>query len=328
MAPQTRRAALVLGASAFAPLAAPALAQAWPTRPIRIIVPFGTGGGTDVSMRIIGPKLAEILGQPVVIENRAGAGGTVGTDLVAKSPPNGEVFVLATLSTVALAIGLYGDRLPYDPLKDLVPVAPTLFIPIALGVSARLGVRTAAEFVATLKANPGRYQFGSSGNGISGHIAGASFLTLTGTEALHVPYRGGGQVFADLVAGNIQFCFDIPSLLAPHHQSGAIRCLFVATDDRSPLLPEVPTAAEAGLAAYKSYSWYGLFGPAGTPRPIVDRLNAAVEQVLTDAGMARRFAEMGTPPMAGYSPDRFAEYLRSEIALWVPLVRATGARAE
>lgn len=319
MAPPTRRALAGLL------LAAPALAQ---PRPLRVVVPFGTGGGTDISMRLLAPKLSEILGQPVVIENRAGAGGTLGTDYVAKSAPTGEVVVLATLSTVALAIGLYGDRLPYDPLRDLVAIAPTVFIPIGLAVSARLGVTDATGFVALLKANPGRFQYGSSGNGTSGHIAAAAFLARTGTEAVHVPYRGGGQVFTDLVAGTIQFCCDIPSLLAPHHASGAARCLFVATDQRSPLLPEVPTAAEAGLAGYQAYSWYGLFAPAGTPPAVVERLAAATEQALADPAIDRRFDEMGTPAMRGYSPARFAAYLQSEIALWVPLVRATGARAD
>ncbi|NMJ42538.1 tripartite tricarboxylate transporter substrate binding protein [Roseomonas sp. JC162] len=312
-------------ATPLAGLAAPALAQSpWPTRPVRIVVPFGTGGGTDVTTRLLAPKMAEILGQPVVIENRPGAGGVVGTDYVAKLPPNGEAFVLSTLSPIALARGLPAP-LPFDARRDLVAVAPTVFVPIALAVTTRnFAPRTAAEFVATMKAAPNRYQYGSSGIGTSGHIASASFCIRTGTEAVHVPYRGGGQVFAALTSGEIQFCCDIPSLLKGMHEGGQARVLFVATEQRSSLLPEVPTAVEAGITGYKAYSWYGFFAPAGTPQPIVDRMAAATEQALSDPAIAGRFEDMGTPAMRGYTPARFAQYVRDEIAFWEPEVRGLG----
>lgn len=313
-----------------APLAVPALAQgqgAWPTRPVRIIVPFGTGGGTDITMRLLAPRMAEILGQPVVIENRPGGGGTAGTDFVAKSPPNGEVFVLATLSTVALAIGLY-SRLPYDPVRDLVGVAPTVFVPIGMVISNRLGVRTAAEFIALLRANPGRYSFGSAGPGTSGHIASSAFLTRIGATAEHIVYRAAAQTFVALQQGDIAFTSDIPSLIAPMHRAGSAHAIFVATEQRSSHLPDIPTAREAGLGDYQAYSWYGIYGPAGTPRPIVDRLAAAIDQALGDPAIHQRLEEMGTPGMRGWTPERFADYLRTEIDLWVPLVRASGARAD
>ncbi len=300
MTPFRRRALLA------APLlATPALAQGtWPTRPVRIVVPFGTGGGTDITTRLLAPKLAEILGQPVVIENRPGAGGVVGTDFVAKQPPNGEVFVLSTLSPIALARGLPAP-VPFDARRDLVAIAPTVFVPIAMAITTRnFAPRTAQEFVAALKAAPGRYQYGSSGIGTSGHIASATFCIKTGTQAVHVPYRGGGQVFA------------------------AARVIFVATDQRSSLLPDVPTAAEAGIPGYKAYSWYGFFGPAGTPQPIVNRMAAATEQALSDPAISGRFEEMGTPAMRGYTPARFAQFVREEIDLWEPEVRALGIRAE
>ena len=322
----------LLAASLTMP-ALPALAQgaaqgtAWPTRPVRIIVPFGTGGGTDITMRLLAPKLAEILGQPVVIENRPGGGGTTGTDFVAKSPPNGELFVLATLSTVALAIGLY-QRLPYDPVRDLVGVAPTVFVPIGMMINNRLGVRTAQEFIALLRANPGRFSFGSAGPGTSGHIASSAFLTRIGATAEHIAYRAAGQTFLALQQGDIAFTSDIPSLIAPLHRQGSAYAIFVATDERSSHLPDVPTAREAGLGDYKAYSWYGIYGPAGTPRPIVDRFAAAIDQALGDPAINQRFEEMGTPAMRGWTPDRFAQYLLTEIDLWVPLVRASGARAD
>lgn len=319
-----RRALFAAGA---ATLASPALGQGtWPTRPLRIVVPFGGGGGTDVTTRILAPRLQEILGQPVVVENRAGAGGVVGTDYVSKLPPNGDVLVLTTLSPIGLSPGL-PTPMPFDPLRDLTPIAPTVFVPICLGVTTRgINARTGTEFAALLRANPGRFQFGSSGVGTSGHIAAATFAIKVGAQVEHVPYRGGGQVFAALQSGEIHYCCDIPSLLKPFHDAGTARILFTATDERSSLIPDVPTAREAGLPDYKAYSWYGFFGPAGLPRPIVDRMAAAVEQALSDPTISRRFEEMGTPAMRGWTPDRFASYVREENASWVPLVRSLNIR--
>jgi len=322
--PIQRRAALALP---LAGLAAPALAQTWPTRPIRIIVAFGTGGGTDITTRLLAPKLSEILGQPVVVENRVGAGGTVGADVVAKSPPNGETFLLATVSNMALALGLYA-RLPYDPQKDLVGVAPTVFVPLTIAASTRMGAANAAEFIALLRANPGRYSYGSAGAGTSGHICSASFLARIGATAEHVTYRNPGQTFLALQQGEIAFTTDIPSLLAPFHRAGTARMMFVATEERSPHAPDVPTAQEVGLGDFKAYSWYGIYAPAGTPQPIVARMAAAIDQALADPAIGTRFDEMGTPAMRGWTPERFAGFLTTEIALWVPLVRASGARAE
>ncbi|WP_137177368.1 tripartite tricarboxylate transporter substrate binding protein [Roseomonas sp. AR75] len=322
----TRRGALALP---LAGLAAPALGQgAWPTRPIRIVVAFGTGGGTDITTRVLAPKLSEILGQPVVVENRPGAGGTLGADYVAKQPPNGETFLLATVSNMALAIPLYGSRLPYDPVRDFVGIAPTVFIPIGMAASTKLGVNDAAAFIALLKANPGKYSYGSAGAGTSGHIASSAFLSRIGATAEHVPYRNPGQTYLALQQGEIAFTSDIPSILAPFHRAGTAKLMFVATDERSPHAPEVPTAREVGLGDYKAYSWYGIYGPAGTPQPIVARMAAAIEQALADPAIGRRFDEMGTPAMRGWSPERFSDFLKSEIALWVPLVQASGARAD
>jgi tripartite-type tricarboxylate transporter receptor subunit TctC len=271
--------------------------------------------------------LAEILGQPVVVENRPGAGGTLGADFVAKSPPNGDTFLLATVSNMALAIGLY-SRLPYDPVRDLLGVAPTVYIPIGMAASSKLGASNAAEFIALLRANPGRYSFGSAGAGTSGHIASSAFLSRIGATAEHVPYRNPGQTFLALQQGEIAFTSDIPSLLAPYHQAGTARLMFVATDERSPAAPDVPTAREVGLGDYKAYSWYGIYAPAGTPQPIVRKMAGAIEGAQSDPAISRRFDEMGTPAMRGWTPERFADFLRSEIELWVPLVRASGARAD
>jgi tripartite-type tricarboxylate transporter receptor subunit TctC len=315
-------------------LATPALLRsaraqpAWPNRPVRLIVPFAAGGATDLSSRIVAQKLSEVLGQPMVIENRPGAGGTVGTDLIAKAAPDGYSFVFSGLSTTALAMGLYSS-LPYDPVKDLIPVAPTVLVPIGIAVRKSLGVSTLQEFIAHLRANPGKLSYGSAGNGSSGHISCVALLQRTGTQAVHVPYRGSGPVFNDLLAGVVDFTADAPGLIKPHVDSGALVALVMATPERSSVLPDVPTSSEAGLPGYKAYSWFGLFAPAGTPQPIVDRLAAATGTALTDPAVAQRLnGELGLPPMTGYTPARFSAFLRDEIEYWVPLVQASGARAD
>ncbi len=315
----------------LAGLAAPAVLRAqpaWPSQPIRIVVPYGPGGGTDVSMRILAPKMQEFLGQPLIVDNRPGGGSTVGTDFVAKSPPDGYTFVHATLSSTGIAVALYRN-LPYDPARDLAAVAPTIYVPLTLAITTRgWNIRSAAELIATLRANPGKYQYGSNGVGATGHLACANFLARIGAQAEHVPYRAGSQTIAALLSGEVQFMHDIYGLLLPHHQSGQARCLFVTAEERSPLMPEVPTMQEAGVPDYKAYSWFGLFAPAATPRPIVDRMAAAVEYALRDPAIAARFNEMGTPPMPGWTPDRFARYVQEEIVTWGPLVQASGARVD
>jgi len=307
----------------------PAASQpAWPSQPIRIIVPFGPGGGTDISIRVMAPRMSEILRVPIIVENRPGAGSTVGTDAVAKSAPDGTTFVHATLSSTGIAATLYRN-LPYDPVRDLAAVAPTIWVPLTLCVTARgWDVRTAEQLIATLRAAPGRYQYGSNGVGATGHLASANFATRIGAQVEHVPYRSGAQTIAALLAGEIHYMHDIYGLLQPHHEAGQARCLFVTDAQRSPLLPGVPTMQEAGVPEYKAYSWFGLFAAAATPRPIVDRMAAVVEQVLAEEGISRRMNEMGTPPMRGWSPDRFARYVREEVEAWRPLVQASGARAD
>jgi tripartite-type tricarboxylate transporter receptor subunit TctC len=315
-------------AAALSPMLARAQPAAWPTRVIRIVVPFGTGGGTDVTMRLLAPRMSELLGQSVIVENRPGAGSTIGTDYVAKQPPDGYTFVLASASSTGIAATLY-PNLPYDPVRDLVAIAPTVYIPIGLSVTTKgLNVRTVAEFIAALKAAPGKYSYGSAGTGTTGHLASSTFLQRTGTDAAHVPYKAPSEVFRALIAGEVQFNSDIPSLMAPYHRAGQVRTLFVATERRSPSLPEVPTAAEVGLTDYKAYSWYGLFAPAGTRTQIVERMAAVTEQALQDPVIKARLEEMGTPPMLGYTPARFTQFVKDEIVIWGPMVKASGARID
>ncbi len=308
-------------------LAAPALrAQpAWPSGPVRLIVPFAPGGGTDVTLRLLVPRMSAFLGTTLVVENRPGAGSVLGTDLVAKAPPDGSVFVHATLSSTGIAAALYRN-LPYDPLRDLAAIAPTVFVPLVLAVTTTgWDIRTPEQLVQTLRASPGRYQYGSNGIGATGHLATANFLTRIGAQAVHIPYRGGGETFGALVKGEVQFLHDITGLLKPHADAGTIRCLFVTSQERSPVMPEVPTAKQAGIPDYPAYSWFGLFGPAGTPAPIQARMAAAVEHALDDPAIQARMEALGTPAMRGWTPQRFTQYVRDETALWGPLVRASGA---
>jgi tripartite-type tricarboxylate transporter receptor subunit TctC len=310
-----------------ATLAAPAYAQApaWPTRPVRLVVPFGGGGSSDLTARLLAAKLTGLLGQPFIVENRAGGGSTTGTDYVAKSPPNGEVFLQGGLTPMALALGLYRN-LAYDPLKDFSAVAPTAFVPLGIAINAQIPARNAEEFIALLRANPGRYFFGSAGIGSSGHISSSNFLTRIAARAEHIPFRGGAELYLALQKGDVSFATDAPLVFKPMQEAGQVRILFVATESRIPSLPDVPTAREIGLADFRAHSWYGVYAPAGTARPIIDRLAAAIEEALGDPALQARFEEMGTPVMRGWTPARFNDYLRDEIAFWVPLVRASGAQ--
>ena len=327
--PLRRRAMLALSAAGFA---APGLLRAqeapYPNRPIRVVVPYGTGGATDVTMRVLAPKLSEILGQSVVVENRVGSGGTVGTNHVARSAPDGYTLVCAALSAVGLAVHLY-PNLPYDPVRELTAIAPTVYVPLALAATTRgWNVRNAQELIAELKANSGKYHYASNGVGTTSHLAGANFVAHTGTNVVHVPYRSAGAAFTALLAGEVQFTHEVLSALKPHQEGGGARVLFVASDQRSPVMPEVPTLAEAGLPPYKAYSWFGLFGPANMPPAIVTKIADAVERALADPETGARLVSLDAVLMRGYTPERFSQYLREEIAAWEPLVRASGARVE
>ncbi len=302
-------------------------AGTWPSQPLRMVVPYGAGGSTDLVMRMMVPRMSDFLGKPLVVENRVGGGSTVGTDLVAKAT-DGHSFVHATLASTAVAPALY-RHLPYEPLRDLAPIAPSVFVPLALAVTtAGWEIRSTEALIAALRNRPGRYQYGSNGVGSAGHLASANFVTRIGAQVEHVPYRAGAQTVSALVAGEVQFVQDVYGLLLPHHRAGTARCLFVTGEERSSLMPEVPTMAEAGVPPYKAYSWFGLFGPSSTPRVVVERMAAAVEYAFADTGVRQRLEDMGLPVMRGWSPERFRSYVAREMDEWAPLVRASGARVD
>jgi tripartite-type tricarboxylate transporter receptor subunit TctC len=305
-------------------LAQPA-ANAYPSKPIHFILPFPPGGGTDILGRIIAERLTTNLGQPVVIENRGGAGGNVGAEAAAKSAPDGYTIVLVAPS-LAISPSLYA-KLNYDPVKDLAPVSLVGSVPNVLITHPSVPAQNLAEFIALAKSRPGGMNFGSGGNGTSNHLAGELFNVMAGVKLVHVPYKGVNLAMNDVLAGQIQLVvIGIPAAL-PFIKSGRLRALAVIAPQRAPTLPEVPTVAEAGLANYEVTTWYAVLTPAGTPRPIIERLNAELVRVMHAPDLKERFAATGMEPRTS-TPEELADYIRQEIAKWGKVVREAGLKAD
>ena len=324
-APMGRR---FLMLSSAAGLAAPAIVRAdtWPSRTIRFVVPLGPGGATDIVMRILAPKIGEMLGQSCVVENRIGAGGVVGTDNIAKSAPDGYSFGHCAVSSVVIAPYLF-EKLPYDPVRDLTPVSPTSFVPMCLSVTRKnFKVTSLQELIAEMRANPGKLSFASNGTGATSHLAGANLLRLTGCKAEHIPYKSGAEALMALVNGDVQWAFDIPALHGPRNADGSLRTI-MATPERQPLIPDVPSNTEAGLPELKAYSWFGIFGPASLPEPIRTKLAEVMAKALADPEINKRLIDSGMPAMTGYTPAKFDAFIAQEREFWPPIVKASGARA-
>jgi tripartite-type tricarboxylate transporter receptor subunit TctC len=326
----TRR--VLLGAAA-AGLARPALAQAgWPNRTIRLVVPFTPAGTTDIAARILAERLTHRLGQNVVVENRPGAGGNLGTDIVAKAEPDGYTLLMCTISSSAINYSLYGARMPYKP-EDLASIGLLLRVPNAIFVANSLPVQTLQELVTYVKARPGQLNIGSSGIGTSLHMTGELLKLEAGIDLLHVPFRGAGPMLQEVITGRIEIAVDnLPSVIA-HLREGRLRPLAMTTATRSPALPDVPTTAEAGFPRVEATAWFGLQAPARIPRPIVDRLSTEMNAVIKEPETARRLAELGgmTPdltPDGGTSPEGFARFVQGEIAKWGEVVRRANVRVE
>lgn len=314
-------------AAAALPIAAPALAQAaWPDRPLRVIVPFAAGGPSDIVVRLLAPKLTATLGQPVVVENRAGAGGVTGVDVAAKAAPDGNTIALGSAGGLAISPRL--DRgTPYDPLRDLAPLTLGVLVPEPLVVPAALPFRTVAELVAAAKAQPGRLNFGSAGSGSMPHLAGELFRAAAGIEITHVSYRGGAPLATALLQNEVQLGFaDLPILL-PHIRSGALRALAVGTEQRLPWIPDVPTMAEVGLPGVDANNWHGFVAPARVPEPILERWHAALAGALNDPEIRRALHEQGAIP-GGDSRASFGDFLRRENEKWGEVIRRAGVRAD
>ncbi|MEO8754597.1 MAG: tripartite tricarboxylate transporter substrate binding protein [Casimicrobiaceae bacterium] len=302
-------------------------AQDYPTRAVRMIVPWTPGGGADTVARLIAAKLTEAWGQPVVIENKGGATGTVGTDLVAKSTPDGYTLVLGTNSTYVIAISMY-NKLPYDPEKDLTPISKVAEVPHILNVNAALPVNNVAELLALVKAKPGEIAFGSSGSGSTPHVAGEIFMNLTGTKLLHVPYKGSGQSLADTVAGNVQVSFDtLPSVL-PFVQAGRLRPLAVLGPKRVSALPNLPTSAEAGVPGAEGVTWFGLYGPAHMPPAIVKKIHDEVARIVKLPDVKAKLETFGATETADVPSDEFAASVKVDIVKYSKILQAAGMQKE
>jgi tripartite-type tricarboxylate transporter receptor subunit TctC len=321
---------LVAAAVAFTTLA-PAQAQTWPSKAVRIVVPFPPGGTTDIVARSIGVELQRMWQHPVVIENRPGAGGNIGADLVAKAAPDGYTLLMGTVGTHAINKALFeqsGAKMPFDPAKDFVPITLAAGVPNVMVINPKLPVNTVAEFIAYAKARPGQLNMASSGNGTSIHLSGELFKTVTGVYMVHFPYRGSAPAITDLIAGNMNVMFDnLPSAL-PHIKSGRLKALAVTSRTRSPALPDVPTIEEAaGLKGFDASSWFGLIAPAGTPRAIVDRIQGDVAKALAQPAVRERFIAQGADP-GGNTPDQFAAFIRAETDKWTRVVKFSNAKVD
>jgi tripartite-type tricarboxylate transporter receptor subunit TctC len=303
-----------------------AQAQAWPSKPIKYIVPFAAGGTTDILGRMVGAKLSEALGQPVVVENRPGAAGALGAELLAKSPPDGYTIGGGTISSHAINVSLY-SKLPYDPIKDFTPITMLATLPNMLVVHPSLGVNNVAELIVLLKANPNKYSFGSAGNGTSQHMSGEMFKTIAGVQMQHVPYRGSGPMIPDLLGGVISMSFENMTTAYPPAKSGKLKALAVTSGKRSFAAPEVPTMQEAGLAGYDISSWQAMFAPAGLPKDILDRLYAETVKALRAPDVAKRLQELGLDA-GGMRPEELAALIRADIPKLGKIVRDSGAKVD
>ncbi len=302
------------------------LAQTWPDKPIKIVVGFAPGGFTDVLARTIGQKLQDRLGQPVVVENKAGAAGTLGADLVAKAKPDGYTLLLGHSNSNAVAPALY-PKLPYDVLRDFSPIVRIASTPLLLTVHAGLPATDVKSFIALAKSKPQGLAFASSGSGSSQHLAAARFMLATKTEMTHVPYKGSGQAIVDLLSGNVSLNFESPPNVLPHLQSGKLRALAITSEKRSPLLPNVPTLAEAGVPHAEMLQWFALYGPANLPRQIVQRLNTEVNAILKQPDIAEKIASQGGEIIGG-TAEEFSAFLPKDTAGWDRLVKEANIRID
>lgn len=300
-------------------------AQAYPAKPIRLIVPFPPGGAVDFYARVVQPPLSEMLGQTVVIDNKAGASGMLGAGIVAKSPPDGYTLLLGNIASLAINVGIY-PKMAYDPLKDFTPVIRTVDVNYVLAVHPSLPVKTVSELITYAKANPGKLSYGSAGSGSLPHLAAELFKTQTGTFMVHIPYKGGGPMVTDLLGGNVHFTIGDQANLMPHVQAGKLRALAVATAKRSTRAPDVPTIAEF-LPGFEATAWQGLVGPAGLPPEVTRRLNSAFNQVMAMPAVREKLLQGGLEPIGG-TPEHFAGFIASEVAKWTKIAKDVGAKAD
>ena len=305
--------------------AGPVTAQGYPTRSIRLIVPSLPSGGTDISARLIAPKLTEYLGQPVVVENRAGAASIVGSEVVAKSPPDGHTLLMG-IATITINPSMH-RKLPYDTVKDFAPVSQVAVVPNVLVVHPSVPARTVKDVIALAKARPGEITYASAGVGSNLHLAMELFLHMARIRMIHVPYKGSGGAFVDLLSGQVSTMTTTALSAGPHLRSGRLRGLGVTSAQRSPAMPDIPTIAEAALPGYEAVQWYGVFAPGATPRDVVNKVNAAVVRAVRDPAVRQRLAADGAEGV-GNTPEEFTKVVHADIAKWARLIRDAGIRGE
>jgi tripartite-type tricarboxylate transporter receptor subunit TctC len=319
----------LLAAALVALAAVPAPAQQpapWPSKPIRYIVPFAPGGTTDILARVVGEKLSIALGQQIVVENRAGQGGSLGSAELARAAPDGYTIGGGTISSHGINATLY-DKLSYDPVTSFAPITLYATQPNVLLVHPSVPAKNVREFIELLKANPDKYSFGSAGTGTSQHISGEMFKTLAGVKMQHIPYRGSGQMLPELLGGTLPVAFDNVASAIPHIKAGKLRALAVTTAARSAVAPDVPTLAESGLAGYELSSWQAVFAPAGTPRPIIDRLYAEISKILQMPDVQKRLSDLGLD-LSGMPPQQLEALVKAEVPRLGKIVKDSGAKAD
>jgi tripartite-type tricarboxylate transporter receptor subunit TctC len=326
--PKRRTLALaVLGAGMLA--LAPVMAQAqgaFPSKALTIVVPFSAGGTTDILARVVGQYMAKDLGQPVIIDNRAGAGGNIGAQMVARAAPDGYTLLMGTVGTHAINQSLY-KKLGFDPIKDFAPITRVALVPNLLVANPAQPFKSVKELIAYARANPGKLTFASSGSGTSIHLSGEMFQQMAGVEMQHIPYKGSAPALTDLLGGQTAIMFDnMPSVIG-HVRAGKLRPIAVTTPNRSPAVPDVPTIAESGVPGYSATSWFGLLAPTGTPAPVMAKLHGSILKALADPEVKKKMAEQGAEPH-GEKPEQFAEFIRSETAKWGQTVKVSGATAD
>ena len=330
--PNRRLALAGIALTAIIFVAMPARAQsAWPNKPVRIVVPFAPGGTTDILARAVAPELTKAFGQPFVVDNRAGAGGNVGADLVAKAPADGYTLLMGTVGTHGINKSLYA-KMPFDPQKDFAPITLVAGVPNVMVMNtekaAKLGINSVADFVSYARANPGKLSMASSGNGTSIHLAGELFKSKNGIFMTHIPYRGSGPALLDMIGGNVDVMFDnLPSAM-PQIKGGKLKAFAVTSAERSAAMPELPTVEEAGkLKGFEASSWFGLLAPAGTPPEIVNRIQQEVAKALATPAIKEKMLAQGAIP-SGNTPQQFAQLIDSEITKWAQVVKASGAKVD
>ena len=324
---RSRAAALRIAciAAAAATFASGAIAQSYPAKPVRLVVPYAPGGAVDIIARATAQELTKRLGQQIIVDNRTGAGGNIGSDTVAKAPPDGYTLLMASPANT-INSSLY-TKMPYDPLRDLVPIALIGSVPSVMVANPSLPVKDIKQLIALAKAKPGALTYGSGGSGTTEHLAGEMFKSFAGIDLLHVPYKGGAQVMIDLMGGQVALMFSNQLGVLPHIKAGKLKALGVASAGRSAALPDVPTFAEAGFPDFKVSVWWGVMGPAGMPKEIVNQLNREIVAGLASPEMKGRLQTMSAQPIGG-THEQFAAFFAAETKRWAPIVKASGAKAD